>query len=215
MKTLSRILIAGFTSVAAITLADSPKASGQFKGVPPIPTGSTSASTQTSPEMKAKQQEIWQSREMIEARAWLEDHFRRSAQISDAQGKQYLASLESLPPDQMQIWLINFQREHNRQVQEGKSFREANRAKMELRNSSPQVGGFRNPYAGQGRNSAGFASANMRQSIGTQPSAIAPRPTVQKPFSDPSYQRSIRPLVTSEDAARFEILRGLGPWRGF
>lgn len=162
--------------------------------------------------MEAKRQETWQSKEMIEARAWLEDHFRRSVQITDLQAQQYMANLQSLPPDQMQIWLINFQREHSRQVQEGKAFREMNRAKVNQRNSSPQVGGFRNPYAGQGQSSAGFAAANMRQSIGNQPSAMAPRPSVQKPFSSPHYQQSIRPLVTSEDAARFEIIRGLGPW---
>ena len=209
MKLHSHIPVCLISMVALVFGAE---ASAQFKGVPPIPSGSSSASGQISPEMEAKRQEIWQSKEMLEARAWLDDHFRRSAQISDAQAKQYMANLQALPPDQMQIWLINFQREHSRQVQEGKSFREMNRSKVELRNSSPQVGGFRNPYAGQGSNSAGFAAANMRQSIGNQSSAMAPRPTVQKPFSSPHYQQSIRPLVTSEDAARVEILRGLGAW---
>ena len=183
----------------------------QWPGIPPLPT-TGSQSVQLSPEQDKQRQEIWQSREMIEARAWLQDHFRRSAQISDVQGQQYLAALERLPPDQMQIWLVNFQREHSRQVQEGKSFRSMNRAKVEQRKSSPQVGGFRNPYAGQGRSSAGLAAANTRNRIGNQSSAVAPRPTVQKPFSSPQYQQSVRPLVTSEDAARFEIMRGLGRW---
>ena len=208
VKQLSLLL----ASSLLLLVFGSQKAEGQLPGVPPLPAVATAQSA-LSPEMEAKQQEIWRSKEMIEARAWLEDHFRRSVQITDMQAQQYLASLQALPPDQMQIWLINFQREHARQVQEGKSFREMNRSKVQRRTSSPRVGGFQNPYSGQGRASTGFAASNVRQTIGTQPSAIAPRPTVQKPFSSPHYQQSIRPLVTSEDAARFEIIRGLGPWR--
>lgn len=195
-----------------VMLAAGSHSYGQSPGVPPIQTVHSSQSSQSYPEMEAKRQEIWQSKEMIEARAWLQDHFRRDAQISDEEATDYMAKLAALPPDEMQIWLINFQREHERQVQEGKSWRQTNRAMVDLRNSSPEVGGFRNPYAGQGRPSSGLAASNMRQTIGNQPSGIAPRPTVQKPFSSPQYKQSVRPLVTSEDAARVEILRGLGPW---
>ena len=147
---------------------------------------------------------------MLQARAWLEDHFRRSAQISDAQAKKYMAEMEAMSPDQMKIWLINFNRERSQQIQEGKNFRQMNREKVAHRRASPQVGGFQNPYRGQGRASSGMPAAGMRQTIGGQANPMAARPTVQKPFSNPSYMRSIRPLVTSEDAARWEILRGLG-----
>ena len=177
------------------------------------PESQQQSSSYSSPDIDAERQQIWSSDEMLEARAWLEDHFRRSAQISDAEAKKYMAELKAMSPDQMRIWLINFHREHDRQVQEGQRWRQLNRQKVQHQKSNLQVGGFRNPYGGQRRASSGLPAAGMRQTIGGQSSPFAPRHTVQKPFSSPSYQQSIRPLVTSEDAARTEILRGLGPWR--
>ena len=183
-----------------------------------IPDKSTPGTSQSSSEysysrdIEAERKKIWESDEMLEARAWLEDHFRRSAKISDAQGKKYLAELEAMSPDQMKLWLIKFRRELDRRIEEGKSFRRMNRQRLETQMASPQVGGFRNPYRGQGRASSGLPAASMRQTIGGQANPIASRPTVQKPFSSPHYKQSIRPLVTSEEAARVEVLRGLSPW---
>jgi hypothetical protein len=177
-----------------------------------------SDSSYPSADIDVQRKQIWESDEMLEARAWLEDRFQKSARISDAQGKKYLADVKAMSPDQMKLWLIKFQQDRNQRITEGENWRRLNQKRVQAQMASPQVGGFRNPYGGQGRASSGLPAAGMRQSIGGQSiggqsNPFAQRPTVQKPFSSPHYQQSVRPLVTSEEAARFEVLRGLGSWR--
>jgi hypothetical protein len=169
-------------------------------------------SSYPSAEIEAERKKIWKSDEMLAARAWLEDYIQKSAKISDAQGKKYLAELRAMSPDQMKLWLIKFQRQREQRASESETFRRLNREQVQRQMSSSQVGGFRNPYGNRAAASTGLPAAGMRQSIGGQANPMAGRPTVQKPFSSPHYQQSIRPLVTSEDAARIEIMRGLNPW---
>lgn len=166
---------------------------------PGLSTGSTE---------EAEREKIWNSPEMLEARAHLELTFERSAQITKEQADQYLANLRAMSPDQMRIWLIQYQEqraETRRQEAESASLRRA-----ELRRNLPaqNVGRFRNPVAARGGPATG-------QPVTTQPrppspGAIAQQP--RKPFSGPQYSGAAQPLVTSQEVARAEILRGLGPW---
>jgi hypothetical protein len=158
---------------------------------------------------------IWNSSEMLSARAWLETYFERSAKISDAQAKKYMDGLKTLYPDQMKLWLIKFQADRKSRKQQTESERMARQQSISARQASPHVGGFQNPYAGRRINSSGPTSSgqpvgNASRGFGGVANSVTQHQPVQKPFAGQSVRR---PLVTSEDVARWEVLRGLG-WGG-
>lgn len=162
-----------------------------------------------------EREKIWNSSEMLSARVWLETYFKRSAKISEAQAKKYMAGLRTLYPDQMKLWLIKFQTDRKGRKQQTESERMARQQTISARQASPQVGGFQNPYAGRRINSSGPTSSgqpvgNASRGFGGVANPVTQHQPVQKPFAGQSVQR---PLVTSEDVARWEILRGLG-WGG-
>ena len=160
----------------------------------------------TSSDRDAQREKIWNSPEMLEARAHVELTLKRSAQVTEEQAAQYMAELQAKSPEEMKIWLIQFQQrraEIQRQETESSSLRRA-----ELRRNLPaqNVGQFRNPVAGRRGVSSGRPAASPPQA----PTRVAQQP--QKPFSGREYSAAAQPLVTSQDVARAEILRGLGPW---
>jgi len=193
--------------VAGLAVAQNPAAKKPGQ-VSQTQAGAPYSTDDTATESRA----IWESQEMLEARAWLDNYFRLSAQISDAQAKKFMAELRAMTPDQMRLWLVKFHQERDRRAAEGKRFRQANRKALEIQMASPQIGGFRNPYSGQRSRGTGLASSGMRPTFGGQYNPMAQRPSVQKPFSSPQYMDSVRPLVTAREVARAEVLRGLGPW---
>jgi len=160
--------------------------------------------------IEAEREKIWNSPEMLTARAWLETYFERSAKITDEQAKKYMAGLRTMYPDQMKLWLVKFQADRESRKQQSAAARQARQKTIAMRQPSPQVGGFQNPYAGRRVASSGQPVGNARQNYAGGTNPYAQRRPVQKPFSSPQYQYARRPLVTSEEVARWEILRGLG-----
>ncbi len=177
------------------------------------PTGSSKearAGDRNEPDhdkMEVERDKIWNSPEMLSARVWLETYFERSAKISDAQAKKYMDGLRTMYPDQMKLWLVKFQADRESRKQQYESQRQARHQTLSARQASPQVGGFQNPYAGRRATSSGQPIGNVRQTYGGGANPIARQQPVQKPFAG---QSAPRPLVTSEDVARWEVLRGLG-----
>ncbi|QEG35625.1 hypothetical protein [Bythopirellula goksoeyrii] len=157
----------------------------------------------------AEHDKIWNSKEMLEARAHLKTTFERSAKITPEQADKYMADLEALSSEQLKAWLLNFQQERARNIQQNERERQLRRQVVESRSTAQQGGGFRNPTANRRTVSSGLPVMSTPQPAANR-NVFAASPRVQKPFSDPSYQRSVRPLVTSEDAARYQILRGIG-----
>lgn len=160
--------------------------------------------TLTSSEMDAERERIWNSPEMLEARALQELTFKRSAKITDEQAAKYMADLKAMSPDQMQMWLMQ-QQVQRTQVQQEEA-RSASLRRDAARGNLPaqNVGAFRNPVASRGNISSGQPVASTR--------AVQQRQPTQKPFSGPQYSSANQPLFTSQDAARLEIVRGFGPW---
>ncbi len=154
--------------------------------------------------MDAEREKIWNSPEMLEARAHVELTFKRSAKITDEQAAKYMDDLRAMSPDQMQIWLLQQQAQRAQVQQEEARLASVRRGTMPGGMPAQNVGAFRNPVANRSNVSSGqpVASAPLRQQ----------RQPVQKPFSDPQYSSGLRPLVTSQEAARFEVLRGFGGW---
>ncbi|GEM_PF-1954861 len=186
----------------------------QAQPVPPKPpsvetTNSASTSSADAAQLDAERQKIWNSREMLEARAHMDLYFKRSAQVTPEQAEKYMADLKAMSPDQMQIWLIQHQEQRAQVQQEQERWtnlrREANRGNLPAQN----MGAFQNPLANRRTVSTG-----QPVTARPNPNTVTQRP-IQKPFSGPQFSRAAQPLVTSEDVARAEILRGLGPWSVF
>ncbi len=168
------------------------------------PVGDSPHPSTTTGEMDAAREQIWNSPEMLEARAHMELTFQRSAQITDEQAAQYMADLKAMSPEQMQTWLLQHQAQRAQVQQEEARWsnlrRDASRGNLPAQN----VGGFRNPVATRSNVSSGRPV--------TSPPIRQPQQPVQKPFSDPQYARALKPLVSSRDVARAEILRSFSPW---
>jgi len=60
-------------------------------------------------ESDAERLEIWNSPEMLEARAYVAEFSRRSARTSLAEGEQFLARLSQLSSEEMRSWLKRYQ----------------------------------------------------------------------------------------------------------
>lgn len=163
----------------------------------------TSPGLSTQTAIDARRDEIWNSPEMVEARAHLALTFKRSAKITDEQADKYMANLKAMSPDDMQVWLLQYQ-EQRAQVQ-GEEARAAGARRDAVRGNIPaqNLGAFRNPVAASGR-----PVGNLQRPAATHGGAQQ----TQKPFSGAQFSGAAQPLVTSQDMARFEILRGSRPW---
>ncbi|TWU27283.1 hypothetical protein [Bythopirellula polymerisocia] len=173
------------------------------------------AQSPSTAEYTAEHDKIWNSKEMLEARAHLKTTFERSAKISQEQADKYMADLKAMSPDELQVWLINFQEQRASTLKQVERERQIRQQTLASRSPAQQVGGFRNPSPGRGTVSSGLPAGTGLQPAGGSRNVFASSPQVQKPFSSPAYQQSVRPLVTSEDAARTEILRGFSPFIAF
>jgi hypothetical protein len=74
----------------------------------PAPTTKPAAATAPAPyhpganaAMDAERAKIWESPQMLRARAWVKDYCAHSAKITPAEAKEYEAELANLSPKQM------------------------------------------------------------------------------------------------------------------
>lgn len=86
-------------------------------GVWPAP--SQAADPAASKQSTAKQadearEKLWNSAEMLQARAWLESYFRVAKKYTPEQAAAYREELKNLTAPQMELWLMKF--EHDRAV---------------------------------------------------------------------------------------------------
>ncbi|MCI0334764.1 MAG: hypothetical protein L0228_16235 [Planctomycetes bacterium] len=68
--------------------------------------------------MDAERAQIWNSPNMLRARAWLQDHISKSAKITPEEGRKYMTELENLTPAQMKLWLLKFDHEEQQRQQQ-------------------------------------------------------------------------------------------------
>jgi hypothetical protein len=81
-----------------------------------------------SPAIDAEREPIWNSPNMLRARAWLREYFDRSAKISPAERREYMNRLQNLTPSQMKLWLLKFDREEEVRRQQYALFDQARAA---------------------------------------------------------------------------------------
>lgn len=100
--------------------------------VQPVPGPSTSASRpQTQAEMNAEREKIWDSPDMLRARAWLKDYCSKSAKVTPEMAKAYQVELANMSPTQLKLWLLKFDEEEEQRQQQYAMFQQANAAGLQ------------------------------------------------------------------------------------
>jgi hypothetical protein len=56
--------------------------------------------------LEAERERIWNSPDMLRARAWLQDYCSKSTKVTPEQGRKYMQELANLTPSQMELWLL-------------------------------------------------------------------------------------------------------------
>lgn len=88
------------------------------------------AAQQTKPqspaEAAAAKEQIWNSPNMLRARAWLQDYCSKSAKITPEMAKRFQTELANMTPSQMELWLLKFDHEEQQRQQQNQFFQQAN-----------------------------------------------------------------------------------------
>jgi hypothetical protein len=78
--------------------------------------------------MDAEKAAIWNSPQMLRARAWLHDYTSKSAKITPEEGQKYMQELENLTPTQMKLWLLKFEHEEEIKQQQMNMWQQSQQA---------------------------------------------------------------------------------------
>jgi hypothetical protein len=90
------------------------------------PTAAAAASPIDSAAMEAEKEQIWNSPDMLRARAWLKDYCSKSAKVTPEMAKQYESELANMSPNQMRIYLMKFDEEEQQRQQQNTMFQQHN-----------------------------------------------------------------------------------------
>lgn len=90
------------------------------------------APAKPAPQLTEQQQRdaIWNSPEMLRARAWVTDYCTNSKNMSPEEAKEYMTELENLTPKQMKLWLLQYEHQQDLYVQKESAQQVAYRAAM-------------------------------------------------------------------------------------
>jgi hypothetical protein len=81
--------------------------------------------------MDAERAKIWESPQMLRARAWVKDYCAHSAKVTPEEAKEYEAELANLSPKQMKLWLLKFQHEEEMIQQQQAMFNSSRQADVQ------------------------------------------------------------------------------------
>jgi hypothetical protein len=84
----------------------------------------------SSASMNAQREQIWNSPNMLRARAWLQDYCRVSKKFTPEDEQKYLAELQNLTPGQMKLWLLKFDHEEEARQQQHAMWEQAHSAAL-------------------------------------------------------------------------------------
>jgi len=101
--------------------------------------------------MQAERDEIWNSADMLRARAWLKDYCSRSAKVTPEMAKQYENELANMTPNQMRLWLMKFDEEEQQRQQQYAMFQQSN------------TDGLKRAMAAHRQTQQGYAAANQAE----------------------------------------------------
>lgn len=86
-------------------------AGGDASSQTPQSTAAAELVLENPKNMSPEAAKIWNSPQMLRARAWLYDRISKSAKIPPAEGQKYIQVLENMTPDEMKLWLMKFDEE--------------------------------------------------------------------------------------------------------
>lgn len=89
------------------------------------------APQKTQAELAAEREALWDSPDMLRARAWLKDFCSKSAKVTPEMAQAYQKELQNMSTTQLKLWLLKFdEEEQNRQAQY-QMFQQANAAGLQ------------------------------------------------------------------------------------
>jgi hypothetical protein len=119
-KRIHGFLLVGaiFCSAALVSYAQSPSRTE------PATNGARPATS--TPNDKAEREELWNSAEMLRARAWLQDYCSKSAKVTPEMAKQYQQELQNMSAAQLKLWMLKFEHEEEQRQQTYAGWHQAN-----------------------------------------------------------------------------------------
>jgi hypothetical protein len=180
------LLLATFVSFAVVSIAHSqtinqPSTTNSSSSPTFVP-GKSSTTAQAS--IDAEREQIWNSPDMLRARAWLKDYCSKSAKVTPEMAKEYETELANMTPKQMKIWLMKFDEEEAQRQQSYAMYHQANQAGLQQAMAAQRQ--TRQAYAAM--NQAETAAAqNAQQQINEQ------RQAAQQAAEDKRLEQSAYP----------------------
>lgn len=86
---------------------------------------STTAAPKANSAMSAEQLAVWNSPNMLRARAWLQEYCNTSKNCKPGDYEKYAAELENMSPTQMKLWLMKFDEEEDQKKQQRAFYQQA------------------------------------------------------------------------------------------
>jgi hypothetical protein len=109
MSTKSQRVLTFFSAAVAVMMSIVATTDGFAQT--PQSTAAAELVLENPKSMSPESAKIWNSPEMLRARAWLYDRISKSAKITPEAGRKYIQVLENMTPDEMQLWLMKFEEE--------------------------------------------------------------------------------------------------------
>lgn len=142
---------------AAVLLASIVVTSDVGAQAPLPPIAATRVPTAPNAQELAKEREqIWNSPDMLRARAWLKDYCSKSVKVTPEMAKQYETELENMSPNQMRLWLMKFDEDEQQRQAQYAMFQQANQA------------GLQQAIAAHRQTQQGYAALNRAQTAAAQ-----------------------------------------------
>lgn len=128
---LVSIILAATGLALAIASGSNAQVSRQPATAAAPATTAAAAPQKTQAELAAEREALWDSPDMLRARAWLKDFCSKSAKVTPEMAQAYQKELQNMSTTQLKLWLLKFdEEEQNRQAQY-QQFQQANAAGLQ------------------------------------------------------------------------------------
>ncbi len=126
MITPQRKLVGGMLIATVACLALASASRGQFNSKTASTTATPAATAKPAhPVMNAEQEAVWNSPNMLRARAWLQEYCATSKNCKPGDYEKFAAELENMSATQMKLWLLKFDEEEDQKQQQRAFYQQA------------------------------------------------------------------------------------------
>jgi len=126
MSSTRQKLVSGLLVLATICLAVAFSSHAQT----PTTASPSGSASNSQASMDAERAQIWNSPNMLRARAWLQDYCATSAKVKPGEGEKYMNELANMTPTQMKLWLMKFDEEEDAKQQQQALWKHAHSAAL-------------------------------------------------------------------------------------